>query len=504
LPNESSPQSSSSTLQKEEQKVLISFSQLQKMLVNDLNNQANNWDKDSVIFAKYSKDQIINLLNQPYKHEKDLRNLARFLYINSPHFRQLILYFSNMLTFDYYVEPYGIADTIKVKATTFKAQYQDVLNMLDTINLKHEMVKIMRIVMREDIFYGYELRTDDSYYIMKIDPTLCAVSSIEDGVRNFSFDFSFFDRNTKYLEKYPKEFQTKYKLYKNDKTGMRWQELNSDYTVCFKFNEDLDYNFPPFAQVIESIFDLNDARLREQLSYKMSNYKLLGLKIPMSTTEPDKPMLNFDDAIKFYNQILQSLPDEVGVALSPMDIETIDLDRKNGSGNTIYSAAEQTQKNFYSDAGVSQFLFSNDNATSTGVSSSIGVDEQMMFSFLRQIERWLNRKIKKTSKTFKFRSRFLDMTHNNASDVQKSYLDAAQYGLPISPLAASYGYSPSSFVNTLYLENDVLGLKDKLVPLQSSHTQSANDSGGRPATDPNNLTPSGQKTKEKDGNIRNN
>lgn len=489
---------------KEENKATLTFAQLQKMIVNDLTNTTNNWNTDSVIFSEYSKEKIIGFLKQPYRHEKDLRNLSRFLYINSPHYRQLVLYFANMLRFDYYLEPYGSNDKSKINKNTFQSQYYELLDKLDTINLKHEMIKIMRVVMIDDIFYGYEMETNDSYFIFKLDPRYCTVSSFEDGVRNFAFNFSYFDGKIDKLREYPKEFQTKYKVYLNDKSNKQWQELDSDHTICLKFNEDLDYNLPPFTQIIDSIFNLNDARLREQLSHKMSNYKLLGLKIPMSNNEPDKPLLNFDDAIKFYNQILQCLPDEIGVALSPMDIIPIDLDRKNGSPNSISSIAEQTQKNFYSDAGVSQFLFNNENSTSTGVSSSIGVDEQTMFAFLRQVERWMNRKIKKTNnKKFKFRSKFINITNHNAADVQKSFLEASQYGFPVAPLAAALGYSPSSLENSLFLENDILGIKDKLMPLQSSHTQSSEESSGRPQKSDKELSPSGEKTRDKDENIRN-
>ena len=83
-----------------------------------------------------------------------------------------------------------------------------------------------------------------------------------------------------------------------------------------------------------------------------------------------------------------------------------------------------------------------------------------------------------------------------------------QYGLPVrSAIMATAGYSPSDMENMLYLENEILGLKDMEIPLTSSNTQSsdsnaATDKGGRPTNESQgkDLSDAGAVTKENDSN----
>jgi hypothetical protein len=60
-----------------------------------------------------------------------------------------------------------------------------------------------------------------------------------------------------------------------------------------------------------------------------------------------------------------------------------------------------------------------------------------------------------------------------------------RYGLPMrNAIAATMGIPPSATVNMSYLENDVLKLSEKEIPLKSSNTQSASTaSAGRPVED---------------------
>ena len=45
------------------------------------------------------------------------------------------------------------------------------------------------------------------------------------------------------------------------------------------------------------------------------------------------------------------------------------------------------------------------------------------------------------------------------------------------------------------LENDILGLPDKMIPLSSSYTQSGNDEGGRPEVPDDELSGSGERSR---------
>ena len=82
-------------------------------------------------------------------------------------------------------------------------------------------------------------------------------------------------------------------------------------------------------------------------------------------------------------------------------------------------------------------------------------------------------------------------------------LESAQNGMPTKlEISILDGKSPLETTSMLYLENDVLGLTEKLVPLSTSYTKSSSDAadpvtGGAPTKDDTSLTDSGAETREK-------
>ncbi|MEM4995008.1 hypothetical protein WKH56_20800 [Priestia sp. SB1] len=475
----------------------LNFAELNKLILRELTETAT----QSAITKKYPKEVVIKLLQNPEKNEKELRNVSNYLYNTSANYKRLVLYFANMLKFEYIVKPYGLSIE-KVNRKKFQAQYQKIIDLLDTMNIPHEFSKIMKIGFKEDVFYGYEHMTGDSYFIQRINPDYCQITSIEDGVYNYSFDFSYFDANKKKLHTYPKEFQDRYKLYTANKKNLKWQELDSKRTICIKVNEEVEYNIPPFNAVFEAVYDIEDYKELKKNKTKMDNYMVLTQKIPLDDKkgEPNNFLIDLDYATKFHNLASQSLPDSVGLITSPMAIEGIKLEKRSTEKDTVAEA----ERGYYNAAGVSQFLFNADKSSSIGLAKSIVTDEQIVFSVLRQLERWLNRKIKNFTTNYKFKVKFLDITFFNEDEVFNKYKDAATLGLPTKiALGASLGLSPSDMSSLTYLENDILNLNETLVPLQSSHTQSGkSNEGGAPVKSDNDITESGQKTRDNEGNVR--
>jgi len=474
----------------------LDFAKISKLIINDLNDST----PSSSINKKYTKEDIIRFMQNPRKNQKQLREVSRYLYEASPNYKRLILYFACLPTFDYIVEPYGL-NTEKINKKTFKTQYQKTLELLEIMNLPHEFLKVLKIAFKEDVFYGYEHMSDDSYFIQPLDPDYCQISSIEDGVYNFAFDFSYFNKYPKKLKQYPEEFQQKYKKYEKDKKNYRWQELDSNNTICIKVNEELDYPLPPFNAVFESVFDIEDYKKLKKVKTKLDNYMVLTQQIPIDdkNSEPNNFLIDLDTAIAFHNRAVQALPEAVGLITSPMKIDAIKLDHKQTDTDQV----AQAERDYYNAAGVSQFLFNSEKVTSVGLSKSINTDEQIIFALLRQFERWVNRKLKNFNTKYKFRIRFLNTTVFNVDNVFEKYLKAAQYGMPVKlALGASLGLSGSEMANMVFLENEIMELHDTLIPLSSSHTQSSKGEKGRPQKSEDELTESGVKTRDTDGNVR--
>lgn len=289
---------------------------------------------------------------------------------------------------------------------------------------------------------------------------------------NVTFDFSYFDGHSQYLEFYPTEFQTKYKVYQKNRQK-KWQELDSLTSFAIKCNNDiLDYAIPPFAGILREVYDLEDYKQLKLTKTTLENYAMLVMTLGIN--DDGEWQMDLDKAKEFWRNLDSVLPEEIGSVLSPMPINKISFEKSNtGDTNTI-SDAEQ---NLFTAAGVSSLLFNNDKASANALLLSIKADQAVTFGIVKSIEDMVNRFIQYQGYGKNFKITFLDCSPFNRKELGDMYLKACQYGLPfISMYAASQGLSQSEVDCMSFLENDVLGLAERFKPLQSSSTQSSSAS----------------------------
>lgn len=503
ISNENKAQNKSEVTQTElsqemiQQYYKVDFAKLAKLVVNDL--QATN--TTGILFKTFSKEKVMDALQNPQKNEKILRNLSKFLYIISPHYKRLCDHYGQMSPLYWYVEPYRL-DMKNINIEMFKKTYQDTLNDLDNMNIQHEFSKVMQVAFREGVFYGYEYSTSESYFIQKLDPDYCIITGFEDGVYSFKFNFKYFENDETLLDNFATEFTEKYRIYKNsaknkkkkrtrlNELGDEWQELSSESSICIKPDETVIYPFPPFVGVIPDIFEIQEYKSLKKANTEMQNIAILVGSIPYLNSKDvaNNFALDLDTAIKFGNEVNSSLPDQFGFLLSVYDkMELFKLsDDKVGTDKV-----EEATNNFWRSSGVSKDLFTDSGSTDAAMKYSTITDEQSVFTLLLQIERWLNRKLKyESSKKYKFKINILPITNFNKNEFINRELKLSQFGLPNKiKLCVANGISQSGVSSMTFLENEILGLADSFIPLQSSHTQ--NNDTGRPNEETNNQNSTG-------------
>jgi len=468
----------------------LQYMKTAKLILRDLENS----NQQATFFKKYKKDDVIKWLESPEKYEKELRNASIYLYNASNHYKRLVQYFGKMALFAYIAIPYKL-NIDEVDKEKFKQAYKKNLDYLDTLNIKHEFLKIMDVIFVEDVFYGYEYSSKDSYFIQKMPPDYCRISSIVDGVYCYQFDFAYFNTpsNTKKLESWDKEFKTKFDIYKLD-PKQKWQELDSNKTICIKLNEGFNYSIPPFIGVFASLYDLEDYKALKKIREEIGNYKLLSLEIPL--TDDGDYKFNYDEAVKFYNMMGAVLPENIGLALTPLKISEHSFDK---AGQSLTNGVAEAEDAFWNSTGTSSLLFSSNKSGASVINNSIKSDEEIVFALFRQFERWLSARLKQQSGTYKFKVQILDVTIFNKQEFLDQLIKVGTYGIPvISKINAVLENSPNDTNALLFLENDILEYHNKLKPLVSSHTQSGSDESGNPQSDEDDLDEAGEKTREQD------
>lgn len=471
------------------------FAAINRLVMRDLNAR-----NPASPFGKYSKSDIQRFLNKPDKHVKQLRQVVVYLMGASTHFKRLIQYFTGLSDLNYVVSPHRL-DTTTANVRTVKRNYHRVLNLLSSLDIKNQGEKILSTCLREDIFFGTIRESAESTIIQQLPPEYCDIAVIEDNVLNVSFDFSYFNRYPKNLPLYPEEFRIKYELYKRHSNTMRWQELDAPNSFAIKANKDiLDYAIPPFAGILRDVYDIEDYKEMKLTKTDIENYALLVMQLGM--TSDGHWTMDLNKARDFWSNLDHVLPEEIGSVLSPMPINKISFERTRSAESDTVAEAEQ---NLFTAAGVSSLLFNNEKASSNALLLSVKADQALTFSIVKSLESVLNRFVRRHGYGKYFKVTFIDSSAFNRKEVGDAYLKACQYGLPmVSYYCASQGLLQDEMDGMNFLEDTVLGVKDRFRPLQSSATRSA-DTGtaeqeaGRPESDIGELSDEGEQTREGEG-----
>ena len=151
---------------------------------------------------------------------------------------------------------------------------------------------------------------------------------------------------------------------------------------------------------------------------------------------------------------------------------------KTANDNALNSV-DKTLLNIYSEAGSSPQLFGTESNLS--LQTSINNDMALMMTFARKLDRLityiLNEKFGNSNVSFKYT--ILPITFYNEFDYIDEALKMANSGYSFILPALAMGLSQKELGNIKDLENDVLDLKEKLIPLSTAYTESGN-SPGRP------------------------
>lgn len=427
----------------------------------------------------FDPETLKSMLDDPKTHSSELLAFSEYLYYSSPTYKKVIQFYSTLPTYNYVVDVNRLLDP--ADAEGFKKTYWKTLELLKKMNLKHELQKLAEVAWRQDVVYCYEMESKDSYYLKHMPVDYCRISSVEDGVFNYEFDFSLFLQDSKLLKEYPSEFTEIFleleRIKKNSKdwvNDMYWYELNPAKAFAYKINEDTTVAIPPFLESMESALDEDLYRRIKKSKDALDNFMALTQKIPLNDDDQtmDVFRLNYDIAMDFHMQASEQLPDGIGLITSPMDITAIKLEKSNRDEDLEMRAKDNTLSN----AGLPPNIFSTTNKTAGGIKYAIRYLEQVIFKQLRQMERWINRKLKYQSGKYKLSIRFLDVTHFSTEDYFDTLLKGASASLPVKQEASSVlGLSPMDMYNKALIENQILGLNDILEPLVSAHTQSRSD-----------------------------
>lgn len=428
---------------------------------------------------EYTQEEVDRIIASSDNAEKI--KLSRTFFERDGLYKRIIVYYATLLKYSGILIPNPIGN-LKLSNNSIQKKYTEALNFLSRINVP-------------DIFYRCSLRAliDGSYYgliqsVNKTELTLIDLPATYcrtrfkglNGIDIIEFDVSYFDtileEDTRKmaLSVYPKEVQKAYNLYKKGRAINRWAILPSDISVCFPL---FDSNTPPFLSVIPASMQYDKAVDVEQERDLEEIRKILVQKVPHLNDgtllfEPDEAAVMHKGSVNMLKKNAN-----ISVLTTYADVDAI---VSKTSSESAANTVEKMLQNVYSQANASQQLFSPTGSSS--LQTSIRNDTAFMMGLAYKYNHFLTFLLNEIfgNKNVYFTYQFLPITYYNESDYITDYFKLAQSGYSFLLPALASGLSQLDLINLKDLENDVLKLGEKLIPLQSAYTQSANGKVGAP------------------------
>ena len=456
--------------------------------------------------SKITKENLRTYLENPSSNETNLRNVSRYLATRCQVYYRLIKYNANMFDLNCrsVIPPFSIAEDNDVE--TIKKSYHETLLLLNKMGLGYEFLKAYIICFTEDVFYGVSYFDENSegtssLFFLPLPPEYCKIQGVwEDGTFAYSFDMTYFLRNQDLLEFWGEPFDSLYREYQS--SNVKWQTIPQEVSVCLKFRaDDWETVIPPFAGLLSSFLGLLEEEDVQAIASEEQIYKLLVLTLPLfkNSDIPDDFSIDPQTAVDYFNKLRDSLPSFVDAILSPMDVIPISFNKDVADDTTRVQEATETVLN---SSGGAQVLNTTKLKTSAAFEAMIKADTEFAIStLLPQTQRWVNsfiaQYVDNPSKV-----NFFEVSVYTKEALRKELLENAQNGLPTKlAINAMSGFSELDTLALNFLEENVLGLTEKLVPLNTSYTQSSKEGGGQ-EKDVTDLTDEGARTRDEDLNGR--
>lgn len=444
-------------------------------------------------------------LKYPKRGWKILLAVSEQLMRVSPHYFRMNNLYSNMALFCWGLDIYDVKENPNI--TALKKKYSELAAKLESMNLKHEFSKIMKVIPYQDIYCGLVFENQSDFFFHEVDYNICELYQVQDGLYNFRIDLVKIDPTT--ISAYPTYVQKAWLDFvntKNDKVKAiidhQWYTPPADKQICVKLNSQWTFPYPILIGLIKDILDLDVYKKLKLQSARTDNYKAIAVEVPIDESAVDKPLLTPETLGIFAEINRESMTDDIGL-LHTLGSNATPISFKDSS-NTRNNVGDSIDE-IYNSAGITKELF-NGSSSGTAVTFSIENDSGFIYGLYRQFERWVNRfiKIRKYNKpAFKFSFYILDMTIFNRKDVTTRYKDSLALGATvIDKYMASLDMTPSRTLGSFTLHKDIFDFQNNFIPLASSFNSSSNENG-RPtnASQGKTLDVSGEKTADADSNI---
>ena len=430
---------------------------------------------------EYTPEKIERIITSGSLAEQQA--LSRNFFYKDGYYKQIIIHYATLLKYAGLLIPNPSLGK-KLSTSHISKRYYNAIDYVEKMNLPVFLTDCATRALIDGCYYGVVVQLDkQNFSVLDLPSGYCQTRYKDlNGDDLIEFDVSYFNSivdltaKEQALASYPKFIRDAYKKWQKQKSSNSWVIIPSDIGICFPFFD----GRPLFLSVIPASLEYDDAIQTERDRDAEEIRKILVQKIPH--LQDGRLLFEPDEAAEMHAGAVGMLKGNknISVLTTYADVDAV---VSKTTGESTSKTLEQIEKNIYAQAGVSGQIFSSTGSSTldASIKNDIALMMYLANKFSRFITNSINRIYGNTNITFKYQILPVSI-HNMDKFVDQSFkLSGSGYSylLPVVAL----GLSQRDIVNLKELENDVLKLGEKLIPLSSSYTQSSDNPTGRPKLD---------------------
>lgn len=430
---------------------------------------------------EYTPEKIERIITSGSLAEQQA--LSRNFFYKDGYYKQIIIHYATLLKYAGLLIPNPSLGK-KLSTPHISKRYYNAIDYVERMNLPVFLTDCATRALIDGCYYGVIVQLDkQNFSVLDLPSGYCRTQYKDlNGDDLIEFDVSYFNSivdltaKEQALASYPKFIRDAYKKWQKQKSFNSWIIIPSDIGICFPFFD----GRPLFLSVIPASLEYDDAIQTERDRDAEEIRKILVQKIPH--LQDGRLLFEPDEAAEMHAGAVGMLKGNknISVLTTYADVDAV---VSKTTGESTSKTLEQIEKNIYAQAGVSGQIFSSTGSSTldASIKNDIALMMYLANKFSRFITNSINRIYGNTNITFKYQILPVSI-HNMDKFIDQSFkLSSSGYSylLPVVAL----GLSQRDIVSLKELENDVLKLGEKLIPLSSSYTQSGDNAVGRPKLD---------------------
>lgn len=454
---------------------LTSFARAkEKMIATNEQAYKGHWDSVRHRMSKlkeYTPEEVAQIIASGSLSEQ--QKLSRNYFNKDGYYKQIIIYYATLLKYMGLLIP-NPSTGKNLSTPHIQKRYYNALDYVERMQLPVLLTNIAQRALVDGCYYGLRVEGDKNDFQLIDLPSGYACSRFKDIYGNdvVEFDLSYFatitdkEQRDAALAAYPKIVQKAWKQLTQGKRKTKWLMLPKELGVCFPFFD----GRPLLLNIIPATIDYDDAVASEREREAEEIRKIIVQKIPHLNDgrllfEPDEA-----EEIHYGTVGMTKGNKNVSVLTTYGDVDAI---TSGSSADRAENTLTRMEQNIYAQAGVTGQIFASTGSSSleTSLNNDLALMMYLANKFSRFITNLLNDIFGNGNITFKYT--IMPISYYNAVDFADASFKLVGSGYSALMPALAFGLTQKDLVSIKDLENDVLKLGDKLKPLMSSYTQTA-------------------------------